>query len=277
MNQAAVVQASGGMFLHSTNGPFELPSSADRVASSSNQNGTSFTTSGFSQPAQVGVIAQNGIGNAVDHPARPGIPQSLSVQAIHTLMSPDATPPERTSGLTAQSVVGSPEVGRLTEPRNYAPRTAGLPIFNEPPPRFNLNVAGIPPRVDNQDPFGPVQASNALIAMSNGPDSSAVPQTWSSRALVSVRQPVSHWSDKLKMLTGGNPNGLPTFGVAMAPDNFPFIEGAKRSCPVNHGVVKIHNVSLSPYSQNKPLIALRFPLLQSDPRLSLCLAVTARS
>lgn len=243
MNHVTVPQAPSGAFPTISSQPFELPPSTNEATSGSGQNGMSSSTSGFTQPAQVGLIAQNGVGHAHNQQSRPGIPQSLSVQAIHTLMSPDATPPQRAGGLAARSVATSPEV--LTEPRNYAPRTAGLPVYSEPPPRFSLNVAHIPSRADNQDPFGPVQASHALVAMSGAPESSLVPHTWNPRALSSARQPFSQWSEKLKMLTGGNPNGLPTFDIAMAPDNFPFVEGAKRAGPANHGVVKIHNVSLS--------------------------------
>ena len=49
-------------------------------------------------------------------------------------------------------------------------------------------------------------------------------------------------STQLNALTNFS-DGLPTLEVAMSPENFPFIDGARQACDVTHGVVKLKNVS----------------------------------
>jgi hypothetical protein len=65
------------------------------------------------------------------------------------------------------------------------------------------------------------------------------------------QQAFDYRSDKLKVLTS-TPSGYPSFSTAMAPEFFPFVEGSKQHKTVNHGVVKIRNVS--PAIPRLPLI-----------------------
>ena len=135
-------------------------------------------------------------------------------------MSPSDTPSQ-----FGASSFASPEPGRLTEPRNYAPRTAGLPITYAPPPKFNLEL---PTQHNSQDPFAPVQAGNALVAYQPGP-----------QALIIQSQR----SNMLNMLTETQ-SGLPSYTIATSLNNFPFTYVGSMHCPNPRiGVVKLKNVS----------------------------------
>ncbi|KZZ88065.1 RNA recognition motif domain protein [Moelleriella libera RCEF 2490] len=139
----------------------------------------------------------------------------------------------------------SPKHGRpgiFTEPRNYAPRTAGLPVLasSEPPPKFNLSMAVAS---SNEESRGNVE--DTLYA-----DAHYDHRYSSSSALVSFAsdgkqmlhdQIRSMRSDHLNGLTATN-TGLPSFHIAMQPENFPFLEGARQAVPVNYGVVKLKNI-----------------------------------
>ncbi|CAM1501608.1 Fc.00g035920.m01.CDS01 [Cosmosporella sp. VM-42] len=190
----------------------------------------------YSQPTQAGMVQRDGpfYANPV---YRTGIPQSNSAQTIQNLMSPGDTP-SQFGGRCTDASVASPEAGRLTEPRNYAPRTAGLPITHAPPPKFNLEMLQIATQPNSQDPFGPVQGGNALVIHQQAPTSG-------SQALVITNDVRSQRSDKLNMLTG-TPSGLPTYNTAVAPENFPFTFAGRMHTADNAnkeiGVVKLKNI-----------------------------------
>ena len=65
-------------------------------------------------------------------------------------------------------------------------------------------------------------------------------------AIVSVAPPKvkASRSDLLNSLTN-TASGLPTFETALSEDYFPFVESGKQCVPVNHGCVKLRNVSLN--------------------------------
>lgn len=166
---------------------------------------------------------------------------------IHAIPSPLQTPKQDASAIRASGYY-SPEmtsyaVGRLTEPRNYAPRTSGLPVFNEPPPKFDLGIRQQPnintsPTSEKDDN----QSSGASQALQPVPEGNSV-ATYSSpqqMALTVGVQPMR--SEKLNMLTA-TPSGLPDLAVAMDPANFPFIESARHAKAMNHGVIRLKNVS----------------------------------
>lgn len=118
-------------------------------------------------------------------------------------------------------------LGTFTEPRNYAPRTSGRPltVSNEPPPKFDLSGAVA------------IQTQPAEQSVQN----SVVPHvghfySQSQGQLQDLR------SNHLSLLTA-TVSGLPTLQAALQPENFPFLEGARQAVAVNHGVVKLRNVS----------------------------------
>lgn len=142
----------------------------------------------------------------------------------------------------------SPEnsrVGTVTEPRNYAPRTSGLPVSvtSEPPPKFDL---GIVVATRNNDagsvPAYSVPASdrNAAASANHNVDNTEVVPFIASECVLPLEQVRCARSDHLNRLTA---TGLPTLETALNPANFPFIEGARQATAINHGVVKLKNVS----------------------------------
>lgn len=122
-------------------------------------------------------------------------------------------------------------LGTFTEPRNYAPRTCGraLSISKKPPPRFDLSGA-----VAVQDP-------DIYPSVEQASQNSVVP-FFGHQSSLSQTQLQSLRSSQLLQLTATE-NGLPTIQSALQPENFPFLEGARQSVAVNHGVVKLRNVS----------------------------------
>lgn len=139
----------------------------------------------------------------------------------------------------------SPKHGRpgiFTEPRNYAPRTAGLPVLasSEPPPKFNLSMAVAS---SNEEPRGNVQDTLYADAHYDHRYSSSALVSFTSDGKQTLHDQIrSMRSDHLNGLTATN-TGLPSFHIAMQPENFPFLEGARQAVPVNYGVVKLKNVS----------------------------------
>lgn len=229
-----------GQILPTSTPLYELPTPANGTPYAFSPHVAPTAQLGPPQAIQASVAMQQNRFATGNNSFRPGIPQSVSTQAISTLMSPDATPQHS----TAPSVC-SPDAGRLTEPRNYAPRTAGLPLYNEPPPRFNLDVIPQAPSFNTQDPFGPAQATGALVHMLQANDTfvAQCPKfDLSPGEIVQVR------SAHLNKLTGGHPAGVPTFSVALAEENFPFVRGADLARNDNpRGVVKLKNVSNIPH------------------------------
>ncbi|KAI9163559.1 hypothetical protein HJFPF1_05176 [Paramyrothecium foliicola] len=168
-------------------------------------------------------------------------PQDASYQSPEKVVSPATTPHRTKNGSTSCPM--SPEFpmsGRLTEPRNYAPRTSGLPAAQEPPPKFDLGLAAQQPQRDIQDPFGgaPSQASLAVQhPMMAGPVVSYQPApTQQTMQYISSQR-----SEKLNLLTN-NGTALPSLNTAMDPANLPFAESARQAQAFNHGVVKLRNI-----------------------------------
>lgn len=175
---------------------------------------------------------------------------SFNPNSITSMTSP-------TCGTPSLSLMMSSPNYLRTEPRNFAPRTAGSAVTNEPPPRFALTPM----------PLGQFQQSNGVMSPPDpfstpldpfqaGQLSSVVtPIDMSSQqqnsALVPYSNPVPEniralRSRKLNDITAG-PTGRPTQDVALHPNNFPFVETALNAQGVQHGVVKIKNVSQTPH------------------------------
>lgn len=182
---------------------------------------------------------------------QPRIPQSYSQQNICAVVSPNKTPrptPNNLNGnpascsLTPGTAVTT---GCQTEPRNYAPRTSGQPITEQPPPKFDLSVVAYQPKAILQDPFvGSDAPSLAVQAPTHVHTPVQAPPPQMAELPGTVVQYRPSCSDKLHRLTA-TASCLPTFSAAMDPTNFPFLEGARQHKAINYGVIKIRNVSLS--------------------------------
>ena len=167
-----------------------------------------------------------------------GIPMSTSFQpGAASFMSPTDSP-ESSSSESSDIQTSSPvQVGTMTEPRNYAPRTSGFTVTNEPPPKFDLSLVKY---LDTTTAEGLAETPAAVkpaqsSSSSNGVGFFSPPP--SNVGSVCVQQ-----SPGLNTLS--NPvYGLPSISTALAPNNFPFVDGASRGSAKNNGVVKLRNVS----------------------------------
>ncbi|KAM6524105.1 hypothetical protein FSOLCH5_004709 [Fusarium solani] len=186
-----------------------------------------------------------------------GLTQSNSQNSGLSLMSPGDTPHEITAP-RARVPFSSPLAnGRLTEPRNYAPRTSGQPVERLPPPRFNLNLESIPavsenvPQESSQDPFASPAPSDAtsLVPFPNLPpptvqlamlDNAQLDRAME-MALIKANAPKS---DKLQQLTGTY-TGFPSLQMALNVNFFPFIDGPSSAKPVTYGVIRLKNIPFS--------------------------------
>ncbi|KAJ4310910.1 hypothetical protein N0V84_010731 [Fusarium piperis] len=189
-----------------------------------------------------------------------GLTQSNSQNSGLSLMSPGDTPNE-IAAPRAQVPFSSPlatgQNGRLTEPRNYAPRTSGQRLRLLPPPRFNLNLEPIPAAPENvsqetpQDPFGSPAPSDAtsVIPFPNLPpptvqlamlDSAQMDRDME-MALIKANAPKS---DMLRQLTGTY-TGFPTLQMALNMNFFPFMDGPSSAKPVTYGVIRLKNIPFS--------------------------------
>lgn len=197
------------------------------------------------QGAQLDGGNQNGRGTLPTSATQPSLVQRTSSNSSYGVASPGGTPGRaRQDFATAYPL--SPEgskSGNLTEPRNYAPRTSGMPIANEPPPKFDLGVQhySSPQQQVSQDPFSPGHGhSKSLMALQ------AIPETPPAYGYGAVAVPAidlrEQRSAKLNALTS-LPSGLPTMAMAMDPTYFPFIENGRQAKAINNGVVKLKNVS----------------------------------
>lgn len=124
----------------------------------------------------------------------------------------------------------------MTEPRNYAPRTSGLPISSEPPPKFNLELSTVS-QSDHQTLPSPEAFDKHLGAL--------VQQTFPAPQSLPVYQSPTEIcdgrSETLQALT--NPAwGGAQLAVVLDPSNMPFVEAAKLAMGRNHGVVRLGNV-----------------------------------
>ena len=151
-----------------------------------------------------------------------------------------------------------------TEPRNFAPRAnANMPHI--PPPAFNLGRGPVPVKryngsqsaASDSDPFSSSSSSEGTTMDSRFSQAltlAAVPEDDQFGLVHSHMSygPVSEEiravrSEQLNRLTEG-PTGVPTQDVALAPENFPFMESSTQAAPVAHGVIKIRNVSSSNFN-----------------------------
>ncbi|UKZ74233.1 hypothetical protein TrVFT333_001894 [Trichoderma virens FT-333] len=179
------------------------------------------------------------------------IPHSQSLNSLRpsegfSSPSSNMTPPQRRSGAHVRGYF-SPGVSTVaSEPRNYAPRTAGLPaainpIMMQPPPRFDLGLVAAPDHDSDRDarivrqivrPFG--------VRLNETTELSEIPPDCSNHAPI-MQVPRSN---KLLQLTN-TATGLPTLADAMDPSNFPFIESARLAKPMNWGIIKLRNIPFS--------------------------------
>jgi hypothetical protein len=161
---------------------------------------------------------------------------SFNFASQHTVYSSPDRSSHRTAGSQGTPCVFSPpRSGTHTEPRNYAPRTSGMPIFNEPPPKFSLGVVayGSTPQLGLLEQYPAAKPNYAVRPLQSPPHEYAVVPFTQTSAV--------QCSPMLRMLLS-TPTGLPSFSTAMQPELFPFIEGARQAKPANFGVVKLKNV-----------------------------------
>lgn len=131
-----------------------------------------------------------------------------------------------------------PSTGRMTEPRNYAPRTAGLPMSSEPPPKFNLDVGS-----HSSNEATDLSTPNDLDHQMGILVQQAIPETQALAAYQPAAKVPDGRSEKLKALT--NPGwGAPHLASVLDPSSMPFAETAKQATAKNHGVVRLGNVCL---------------------------------
>ena len=173
--------------------------------------------------------------------------QQNSVYSSHQTYGSPAQSSRHGDGSQGTSVTFSPEAARIinfTEPRNYAPRTNGRPITQEPPPKFGLGIVahGTDQQLRSQDPFksGP-GSETALSVQSPPPVTAVVPYNQYVPPAAPMAMPPQR-SELLSVLTN-TPTRLPLLETAMSPTYFPFVEGPRLAHTVNHGVVKLKNVS----------------------------------
>ncbi|KAK7398620.1 hypothetical protein QQX98_012005 [Neonectria punicea] len=185
-----------------------------------------------------------------------GLPQSHSFQSMPTsnqLLSPGPTP-QHLNGVYGNGLLSPETTGRLTEPRNYAPRTSGQPAVHAPPPKFGLEVNHDSPHRSAQDPFVSSAPSRALVpyqapVTNQAPvpyqAPAAIPASTSQGSLIR-NTAVQNFlppqgSSQLMQLTNGLTT-YPSMELAMDPSNFPFVDGPRQAQPQNHGVVKLKNI-----------------------------------
>ncbi|KAK4200153.1 hypothetical protein QBC40DRAFT_174581 [Triangularia verruculosa] len=148
-----------------------------------------------------------------------------------------------------------------TEPRNFAPRPMGSPIMFPPPPNFgfaagaNNQAHEIVSSVSMYDPFlSPT--SPAIHSVNRAAVSQVDCYEFAYGEPNENEQEICHrWgllrhklpelrkmgSDGLKKLIDGY-MGIPSEGVLLSLDNFPFIESSSQAMPVAYGVIKIGNI-----------------------------------
>ncbi|KAI5464007.1 hypothetical protein BGZ63DRAFT_351192, partial [Mariannaea sp. PMI_226] len=135
--------------------------------------------------------------------------------------------------------------GRLTEPRNYAPRTAGLPVAHQPPPKFGIPMNRVPSG-DNksnlaQDPFVSSQPSQAVVPYR--PSAGSFASTSNAALVPAAPQLTPAPARSTKLIEMTNPStGLPSVEMALDPSYFPFVDGPRQVVPTNYGVVKLKNI-----------------------------------
>ncbi|KAK2612642.1 hypothetical protein QQS21_001414 [Conoideocrella luteorostrata] len=196
------------------------------------------------KPSQNGMLVPNTFAHGPFSSPWAGLPVSHSYQSVSTLMSPGPNGRPGNNGFNSVGLM-SPDNGRggtFTEPRNYAPRTSGMPlsVSNEPPPKFDLSLARVGQGNTTQSPIK--QPSQADITYGNqNAGSNAVIPFGTQQGSANDDQVRAMRSNHLNRLTA-TAIGLPTLQTAMQPENFPFMEAARQAVAVNYGVVKLKNI-----------------------------------
>lgn len=167
-----------------------------------------------------------------------GIPLSTSFQpGTASFLSPDDSPESSFSESSDNQTSSPAQVGNMTEPRNYAPRTSGFTVMNEPPPKFDLSLVKY---LDATTAEGLAETASAvkpaqLASTSNTTGFFSPPPS-------NIESACIQQSTGLNNLTN-TACGLPSISSALAPNNFPFMDSASRGSAKNNGVVKLRNVS----------------------------------
>lgn len=175
------------------------------------------------------------------HPG--GLPQSQSHASglfnNAALASPEKKTPSKKASGDDSGLICSP-TERLTEPRNYAPRSGG--VQNHHPPTWELAAserADAMKKAGMEDPFvSDNTRSSALVHTPGGPTQQSVAGVRSKVCELPGESRSQHLNKLLQ-------DGLPPFDIAMDPDNFPFAESCRTGPAVNYGVIRIRNVSLA--------------------------------
>lgn len=264
--------------------------------------GSGSVTAGASQPSLRTNQSPESQNLTSQHPASPS-QQELIAQIDNVCRQAQA--PQQRRGSTPQEFYDwMAQQSANSEPRSYAPLTAGYQAMNIPPPKFDLAAGGRLPLVQSlgTSDTSPAKSSSATSQSMSQPshghpdahhvesvspgehiihkhvspmslgknigEASPLPlihkaapmqqyqhaapaQCILSTAVVPSQEgyntsraaadPKAQRSDKLNVLTG-TPSGLPTLAMAMDPQHFPFVEGARQMAVKNYGVVKLKNV-----------------------------------
>jgi hypothetical protein len=207
------------------------------------------------------------------------IPLSYSLNSLRSSEGseePANSTPTRRHGAFGRGYFSPGATTAASEPRNYAPRTAGRagvsPLMMQPPPRFDLGAAAAPP-VDNEHRNMEAQLVRQIVRpfgvrLSDSTGLSEIPLDRINTAPLREVQE----SNKLVLLTDTH-SGLPTLAEAMDSANFPFVESARMAKPMNWGIVKLKNVrcdlSFTPlFTLLLSSTLLYYPLLCPFPFLS---------
>lgn len=177
------------------------------------------------------------------------IPHSQSLNSLRSSEGSDepadSTPTHRRHGVFGRGYFSPGVTTAASEPRNYAPRTAGRagvsPVMMHPPPRFDLGAAVAPP-ADNEHRNIEAQLVRQIVRpfgvrLNDTTGLSEIPLDRVNTAPLREIQE----SNKLVLLTN-TPTGLPSLAEAMDPSNFPFVESARMAKPMNWGIIKLKNV-----------------------------------
>lgn len=220
-------------------------------------------TSGYpwgTTPARYNNIA--GVKYNTPQPSAYDAPFGSGLGSNFPVVNPDTTPshaPKKAAPpqlATPSSVVAHNQYNQ-TEPRNFAPRASGTPIYLPPPPAFTLGRETANKKYQggyhtepDADPFvsptanrvSAAPAFSQALALAPVPENNmpAVMPHPAFYAPTSVEVQAVR-STQLNMLTEG-PLGMPSHDIGLSDSNFPFIDSASQAAPVGFGVVKIKNV-----------------------------------
>lgn len=177
------------------------------------------------------------------------IPHSQSLNSLRSSEGSDeladSTPTHRRHGAFGRGYFSPGLTTAASEPRNYAPRTAGRagvsPVMMQPPPRFDLGMVA-PPPADHEHRNIEAQLVRQIVRPFGVRlnDTTALSEIPLDRVNTAPLREIQE-SNKLVLLTN-TPTGLPTLAEAMDPSNFPFVESARMAKPMNWGIIKLKNV-----------------------------------